>query len=84
MQRSANNLKNSLIRSSSLQKEKWERRCFYLMYVLENANCRRCDNQEIINIIMDEAAPLFAGEKTADEVAMLIDNRVALLLSEIN
>lgn len=55
-----------------------------LMYVLENANCRRCDNQEIINIIMDEAAPLFAGEKTADEVAMLIDNRVALLLSEIN
>lgn len=37
---------------------------------------------EIWDIVWDEALPFFAGEKSAEEVAEVIDNRVQLLLDE--
>ena len=37
---------------------------------------------EIWDIVWDEALPFFSGEKSAEEVAEVIDNRVQLLLDE--
>lgn len=40
------------------------------------------DYIEICNILMDEAAALFAGDKTVEETAALIQNRASLFLAE--
>ncbi len=37
---------------------------------------------EIIDIVMEETAPYFAGQKSEDEVIEIINNRVQLLLNE--
>ena len=37
---------------------------------------------DILNIVTEEAAAFFAGDKTADEVAKLIQNRVTIYLGE--
>lgn len=53
-----------------------------LMNVLEHADCRSCDNQEILKIILDEADAFFKGRKTAQEAAKVMDSRAALFLAE--
>ena len=53
-----------------------------LMNVLEHADCRSCDNQEILKIILDEADAFFKGRKTAQEAAQVMDSRAALFLAE--
>jgi hypothetical protein len=42
------------------------------------------NNSEITNILTEEAGALFSGQKTASEVADIIQNRVALYLKENN
>ena len=37
---------------------------------------------EIINVIMEETAPYFAGQKSIDDVVSIIDNRVQTILGE--
>ncbi len=39
-------------------------------------------NQDLINIILEEAAPYFAGQKNAKEVADIIQNRVQIYVNE--
>ena len=53
-----------------------------LMNVLEHADCRSCDNQEILKIILDEADAFFKGRKTAQEAAQVMDRRAALFIAE--
>ena len=53
-----------------------------LMNVLEHADCRSCDNQEILKIIIDEADAFFKGRKTAQEAAQVMDRRAALFIAE--
>lgn len=40
------------------------------------------NSQELINIIMEEAAPYFAGQKSVNEVADIIQNRVQIYVNE--
>lgn len=40
------------------------------------------NNQELINIITEEAAPYFAGQKNVNEVADIIQNRVQIYVNE--
>ena len=37
---------------------------------------------EIVNVVMEETAPYFAGQKSLDEVVAIIDNRVQTILNE--
>ena len=39
-------------------------------------------DQSLMEIISDEAGAFFAGEKTAEETARLIQNRVQLYMAE--
>jgi len=39
-------------------------------------------SEEVLNIIMEEAEPYLAGEKTAEEAAQVIQNRMQLYMSE--
>lgn len=45
-------------------------------------NTRACQNQEIRNILEEEMAAYFSGQKSAEEVAGLIQNRVQLMVNE--
>ncbi len=40
------------------------------------------NSQELINIITEEAAPYFAGQKNVNEVADIIQNRVQIYVNE--
>ncbi|HKM35195.1 MAG TPA: extracellular solute-binding protein [Lachnospiraceae bacterium] len=40
------------------------------------------NNDAVVSIITEEAAPFFAGEKSAEEVAQMIQSRVQLLLGD--
>lgn len=42
------------------------------------------DNSEILDIILEETEPFFAGEKTKEEVIGIIQNRVQIMLDERN
>ena len=42
----------------------------------------RCINADIWNIIEEEAAAYFAGDKSAEDVAHIIQSRVGLLVAE--
>lgn len=53
-----------------------------LMQILEHASCRSCDQKELVSVILEEAEPFFAGDKTAAEVAAMMDNRIGLILAE--
>lgn len=44
------------------------------------ASC--ADDQSLMEIINDEAGAFFAGEKTAEETAQIIQNRVQLYMAE--
>jgi len=50
--------------------------------VLESAKGGTAYNEEIFNIINEDAAPYFNGQKTAKEVAEIIQSRVKLYVSE--
>ncbi len=39
-------------------------------------------NEALINIVMEEAAPYFAGQKKAKEVAGIIQSRVQIYVNE--
>lgn len=41
-------------------------------------------NEEVINIILEESAPFFAGQKSAADCCSIIQSRVSLYLSESN
>ncbi|RKM57055.1 carbohydrate ABC transporter substrate-binding protein [Butyrivibrio sp. X503] len=41
-------------------------------------------NSEILNIISEEASAYFSGQKSADEVAKIIQNRVSIYVNESN
>ena len=38
----------------------------------------------IMNLILEEAAPYFAGQKTADEITGIIQSRVSIYIRERN
>lgn len=52
------------------------------MEVYENCQTVDSSNDDILKLVMDEAAAYFAGQKTAEETAKLIQNRVSLYLQE--
>ena len=39
-------------------------------------------NENVFNIVSEEASAYFAGKKSADEVASLIENRVQIYIGE--
>lgn len=49
-----------------------------------SADMAGTDDIDILEIVIEEAASYFTGDKTADEVAKLIQNRVTIYLGEIN
>lgn len=53
-----------------------------LQELLENATAPDMRSEEVLNIIMEEAEPYLAGEKTAEEAAQVIQNRMQLYMSE--
>ena len=40
------------------------------------------ESEEIYSIISEEAAPYFAGQKSAEEVAKIIQSRIQIYVSE--
>ena len=50
--------------------------------VLEKMDTPKGANYEVIGIVLEESAALFAGQKTAAEVAELIQNRVQVYVNE--
>ena len=53
-----------------------------VMGVIEEAKPATSVDTEIQNIILEEAAPFFKGQKTVDEVAGIIQNRVQTYVNE--
>ena len=53
-----------------------------LMALYERCSSVYSSDQEIMDIIMEEAAAFFDGQKTAEETANLIQNRLSLYISE--
>lgn len=53
-----------------------------LLEVLSGASVVYTDNSKIIDIIMQDAAAYFNGEKSADEVANIINSRIQIYVSE--
>lgn len=39
-------------------------------------------NEELLNIVTEEAAPFFEGQKTVDEVADIIQSRIKIYVNE--
>jgi len=39
-------------------------------------------DQSVMSIILEECEPFFAGQKTAEEVASIIQNRLSLYIAE--
>jgi ABC-type glycerol-3-phosphate transport system substrate-binding protein len=52
------------------------------MALYENCTGIYTYDQEIMDIIREECAPFFAGQKTAEETAKLIQNRIGLYVAE--
>lgn len=53
-------------------------------YINGITNVSTNSDSAILDIVMEEAAAFFAGDKTEDEVAGLIQNRVNIYLSEVS
>ena len=49
---------------------------------IESVNRASYSNNEIQSIIEEEAAPFYAGQKTAEEVAGIIQSRIQILVNE--
>lgn len=52
--------------------------------LLESLSCTVRTDNNIINIITEEAEAFFEGEKSAEEVAEIIQGRVQLYINESN
>lgn len=52
------------------------------MDLLNGAGGTYSYNDELLSIITEEAAPYFSGQKSVDDVASIIQNRISLYLSE--
>lgn len=52
--------------------------------LLENASIAGAYDDDIISVISENAAAYFSGDKSADEVAKLIQNQVSIYLGEIS
>lgn len=50
--------------------------------VLEKVDTPKGSNYEVVSIALEESAAFFAGQKTAEEVAALIQNRVQVYVDE--
>ncbi|MCI8402261.1 MAG: extracellular solute-binding protein [Lachnospiraceae bacterium] len=50
--------------------------------IIDSARPRPSHNEEILSIVAEDAAPFFAGQKSAREVADIIQSRVQLYVSE--
>jgi ABC-type glycerol-3-phosphate transport system substrate-binding protein len=53
-----------------------------ILAVIESADSAIVFDESVMNIVKEEAAAYFAGEKTVEETAALIQNRVRLYISE--
>ena len=53
-----------------------------LLELLSGASVMYTDNSKIIEIIMQDAAAYFNGEKSVDEVANIINSRIQIYVSE--
>jgi hypothetical protein len=53
-----------------------------LLYLIENASQKRVWDSEIEHIVQEETAAFFTGDKSAEETAKIIQNRVSIYLSE--
>ena len=51
---------------------------------LDGASCGSGYDSDIMSILSEESAAFFSGDKTADDVAKLIQNRVSIYLGEIS
>ena len=51
-------------------------------FLLENARPNNWHVQEIKSILSEELAPYFAGDKTAEQAAEILNNRVQIYLDE--
>ena len=49
---------------------------------MEGVSRRSYSNNDILNIINEDVAPFFAGQKTAEDVASIIQNRVQVFVNE--
>lgn len=52
--------------------------------LIENVSYRGRVPEKVITIVLEEAAPFLAGDKSAEDVARIIQSRVNLLVSEIS
>ncbi len=53
-----------------------------ILAVIDSADSAIVFDESVMDIIKDEAKAYFAGEKTVEETAALIQNRVSLYISE--
>jgi ABC-type glycerol-3-phosphate transport system substrate-binding protein len=53
-----------------------------IMALIDSADTALVFDDNVMNIVRDEAAAYFAGEKTAEDTAALIQNRVGLYINE--
>ncbi len=56
--------------------------CQRIMDLYESCSTIYGTNEEVMNIINEEVEPFFDGQKTAEETAKLIQNRVSLYVAE--
>ena len=54
------------------------------MRVIEAADKSLDSNYRIYSIVKEEAAAFFSGQKSAEEVARLVQSKVSLYLSELS
>ena len=55
-----------------------------VMDLLTSASHRLYQNEDVLAIVEEEASAFFAGEKTAEETAQIIQSRVQIYISESN
>ena len=55
---------------------------YHSNYIIYSLNKRSYYNQNIINIVNEEAASYFEGQKSAKEVAQIIQSRVQIYVDE--
>lgn len=58
-----------------------DRADYYRDYISSITNLL-CYDQEIMGIVNEEAAPFFAGDKTADDVAKILQSRISIYVKE--
>ena len=57
-------------------------KAFAVMAVIDSTTSFVDDDQNVLNIISDEAAGYLAGSKTVEEASKLIQSRVSLYIQE--